>query len=200
MNSWEFHHCSSEAICSKFLTRMVLRSPTKHQGGPYLPPLLIYSTDPSALDHHLDHTLPRTTVQSYPPHFETDKKWSISQRATFSTYHPPPQPKKNTAHNHAWSDFYNFCLLNAHQITSPFMHIISNYIPLPRVIHPSYISRDEFDFIDTIEGALPFTDFLASCQPLSSLHSDWLRIPYFKALLTFSSYILFSPSFALAHL
>ena len=126
MNSWEFHHCSSEAICSKFLTRMVLRSPTKHQGGPYLPPLLIYSTDPSALDHHLDHTLPRTTVQSYPPHFETDMKWSISQRATFSTY--PPPTKKNTARNHAGSDFYHFCLLNAHQITSPFMHIISNYI------------------------------------------------------------------------
>lgn len=175
MNSWEFHHCSNEAICSKFLT------------------------DPSALDHHLDHTLPRTTVQSYPPHFETDMKWSISQRATFSTYPPPPTQKK-AARNHACSHFYHICLLNAHQITSPFMHIISNYIPLPRVIHPSYISRDDFDFIDTIEGALPFIDFLASYQPLSSLHSHWLRIPYFKALVTFSSYILFSPSFALAHL
>ena len=41
---------------------------------------------------------------------------------------PPPPTKKNTARNHACSDFYHFCLLNAHQITSPFMHIISNYI------------------------------------------------------------------------
>ena len=172
--------------------------------------------------------------------------------------HTPPPTKKYTARNHACSDFYHFCLLNAHQITSPFMHIISNYIlgvsggngiqealriaispflslrlfsfllflngvwlyllflvfpflgcliivlwfldvfasfvhflctglcffnkllnylsktktknyiPLPRVIHPSYISRDDFDFIDTIEEALPFTDFLASYQPQSS--------------------------------
>lgn len=113
---------------------------------------------------------------------------------------PPPPTQKKAARNNACTHFYHICLLNAHQITSPFMHIISNYIPLPRVIHPSYISRDDFDFIDTIEGALPFIDFLASYQPLSSLHSHWLRIPHFKALVTFSSYILFSPSFALAHL
>ena len=52
-----------------------------------------------------------------------------------------------------------------------------NYIPLPRVIHPSYISRDDFDFIDTIV-VKPVLMLKLPCKSTPINHPCWVSVSY----------------------